>query len=101
MKSGMSGYVSEFSVHICSKWTVLESRITGGPFKGGLESSTPRSLIDIYPTLLDAAGIQPAANQTLDGVSLIGSGLITSTLHIYRFAYGVCHGMCDIRHEIL
>ena len=71
--------------------------ITGGPFKGGYESSTPRSLIDIYPTLLDAAGIKPATNQTFDGVSLIGSGLITSTLHI---AY-VTYRMCDIRHEIL
>ena len=54
--------------------------ITGGPFKGGHESSTPRSLIDIYPTLLDAAGIKPLANQTFDGVSLIGPGLINSNV---------------------
>ena len=46
--------------------------IKGGPFKGGLETSTPTSLIDIYPTLLDAASIKPHTNQTFDGVSLIG-----------------------------
>ena len=46
--------------------------IKGGPFKGGFEASTPTSLIDIYPTLLDAAGIKPHTNQTFDGVSLIG-----------------------------
>lgn len=46
--------------------------MTGGPFKGGFEASTPTSLIDIYPTLLDAAGIKPPVNHTFDGVSLIG-----------------------------
>ena len=56
------------------KWLIFESKITGGPFKGGFESSTPRSLIDIYPTLLDAAGIKPVTNQRFDGVSLIGLG---------------------------
>jgi len=61
--------------------------ITGGPFKGGYESSTPRSLIDIYPTLLDAAGIKPLANQTFDGVSLIGSGLTTS--NVTHITYGM------------
>lgn len=59
----------------------------GWPYEGGIRTpwiirapgvtapgsicDTPVSTIDIYPTLLALAGLQPAANQPLDGVSLV------------------------------
>ena len=37
--------------------------------KPGLQSDSPASLLDIYPTLLDAAGLKPKV--PLDGISLL------------------------------
>ena len=37
----------------------------------GAESARPTSNVDIYPTLLEAAGITPDPRQTLDGVSTL------------------------------
>lgn len=38
--------------------------------KPGTVSNTPASSIDFHPTLLDLAGVEPAADQRMDGVSL-------------------------------
>ena len=43
--------------------------ISGGDFSSGLQSNIPATLLDVYPTLLAAAGIKPKA--PLDGISLI------------------------------
>jgi len=40
-----------------------------GRFQGGLRCDTPTSLVDVMPTLLHAAGVDPAG-QPLDGVDL-------------------------------
>ena len=44
--------------------------ISGGDFSkySGLQSNTPATLLDVYPTLLAAADIKPRA--PLDGISL-------------------------------
>ena len=44
--------------------------ISGGKFseKSGVESNIPASLLDIYPTLLDSAGLK--SKVPLDGISL-------------------------------
>ena len=51
--------------------------ISGGGFsmKPGLQSDSPASLLDIYPTLLDAAGLK--SKTPLDGISLVNYKDIT------------------------
>ena len=44
---------------------------SGGPFAQNSVHSSPTSLIDVYPTLLDLANLHP--NMILDGISLISS----------------------------
>lgn len=41
-----------------------------GHIKPGGRNSTPITSVDFYPTFLEMAGIEPPAEQTLDGVSL-------------------------------
>ena len=42
-----------------------------GRIKAGEVSGVLASSVDFYPTLLDAAGVDPSAEQTLDGTSLL------------------------------
>ena len=51
--------------------------ISGGVFSKdpGLQSNSPASLLDIYPTLLDAAGLNQKT--PLDGISLVNFKDIT------------------------
>ena len=51
--------------------------ISGGDFskKPELQSDSPASLLDIYPTLLDAAGLK--SKTPLDGISLVNYKDIT------------------------
>ncbi|MEI8388103.1 MAG: sulfatase [Verrucomicrobiota bacterium] len=42
-----------------------------GHITPGSTNSTPVSTVDLYPTILQAAGAEPPAGQSLDGVSLV------------------------------
>ena len=80
---GHKGQVYEGGIRVplLFRWT--------GTIAPGLSSPTPVSQVDIYPTLLAAAGIPSPAARVLDGVSLLpiltGSGALPERSLFWHF----------------
>ena len=51
-----------------------------GTITAGVDAEVNASSVDLYPTFLDAAGIQPAQGQMLDGISLMPAFRQESTI---------------------